>query len=151
VMELVRRSNRLGVEDILPFFPDFTCVDDFKDDICVALEDYDAQIQELRGEMDESTRSAETMQRDMASIKNRFAILNADETCQTCGQPLWLRQFYTFPCQHSFHGDCLTRQVVGSCNRVQRRRIQELQSQNTDIAKQRRQLKLAPLAGNKQQ
>ncbi|KAJ2513238.1 tethering complex subunit [Coemansia sp. RSA 2049] len=151
VMELVRRSNRLGVEDILPFFPDFTCVDDFKDDICVALEDYDAQIQELRGEMDESTRSAETMQRDMASIKNRFAILNADETCQTCGQPLWLRQFYIFPCQHSFHGDCLTRQIVGSCNRVQRRRIQELQSQNTDIAKQRRQLKLAPLAGNKQQ
>ncbi|KAJ2403201.1 tethering complex subunit [Coemansia sp. RSA 2559] len=150
VMELVRRSNRLGVEDILPFFPDFTCVDDFKDDICVALEDYDAQIQELRSEMDESTRSAEAMQRDMANIKNRFAILNADETCQTCGQPLWLRQFYVFPCQHSFHGDCLTRQIVGSCNRVQRRRIQELQSQSSDIAKQRRKLKLTPLIGGKQ-
>ncbi|KAJ2548447.1 tethering complex subunit [Coemansia sp. RSA 1933] len=151
VMELVRRSNRLGVEDILPFFPDFTCVDDFKDDICIALEDYDAQIQELRSEMDESTRSAEAMQRDITNIKNRFAILNADEACQTCGQPLWLRQFYVFPCQHSFHSDCLTRQIVGSCNRVQRRRIHELQSQGSDIAKQRRQLKLTPLIGSKQQ
>ncbi|KAJ1990288.1 tethering complex subunit [Coemansia sp. RSA 1358] len=150
VMELVRRSNRLGVEDILPFFPDFTCVDDFKDDICIALEDYEAQIQDLRSEMDESTRSAEAMQRDMTNLKNRFAILNAEETCQTCGQPLWLRQFYVFPCQHSFHSDCLTRQVVGSCNRVQRRRIHELQSQSVEISKQRRQIRLTPLVSNKQ-
>ncbi|KAJ2792463.1 tethering complex subunit [Coemansia linderi] len=145
VMELVRRSNRLGVEDILPFFPDFTCVDDFKDDICVALEDYEMQIQELRGEMDEATRTAETMQRDMTSLKNRFAVLNAEETCQICALPLWTRQFYVFPCQHSFHGDCLTRRVVGACNRVQRRRIHELQSQNVEIAKMRRQLRLNPL------
>ncbi|KAJ2643398.1 tethering complex subunit [Coemansia sp. RSA 1694] len=145
VMDLVRRSNRLGVEDILPFFPDFTCVDDFKDDICVALEDYEMQIQDLRGEMDEATRTAETMQRDMASLKNRFAILNSEETCQVCSQPLWLRQFYVFPCQHSFHGDCLTRRVVGACNRVQRRRIHELQSQCVEVTKMRRQLRLNPL------
>ncbi|KAJ2852999.1 tethering complex subunit, partial [Coemansia erecta] len=145
VMELVRRSNRLGIEDILPFFPDFTRVDDFKDDICVALEDYEAQIQDLRGEMDEATRTAESMQRDMSSLKNRFAILNVEETCQICTQPLWLRQFYVFPCQHSFHADCLTRRVVGTCNRVQRRRIHELQNQSVEIAKQRRQLRLTPL------
>ncbi|KAJ2747928.1 tethering complex subunit [Coemansia sp. BCRC 34301] len=145
VMDLVRRSNRLGVEDILPFFPDFTCVDDFKDDICVALEDYEMQIQDLRGEMDEATRTAETMQRDMASLKNRFAILISEETCQACSQPLWLRQFYVFPCQHSFHGDCLTRRVVGACNRVQRRRIHELQSQCVEITKMRRQLRLTPM------
>ncbi|KAJ2617198.1 tethering complex subunit [Coemansia sp. RSA 1365] len=145
VMELVRRSNRLGVEDILPFFPDFTRVDDFKDDICVALEDYESQIQDLRGEMDEATRTAEAMQRDMTGLKSRFAILSTEESCQVCGKPLWLRQFYVFPCQHSFHGDCLTRRVVGCCNRVQRRRIQELQTQMVDITKQRRQLKLTPL------
>ncbi|KAI7829251.1 Pep3/Vps18/deep orange family-domain-containing protein [Kickxella alabastrina] len=147
VMELVRRSNRLGVEDILPFFPDFTRVDDFKDDICVALEDYEVQIQDLRGEMDEATRTAEAMQRDMTSLKNRFAILSAEETCHVCSQPLWLRQFYVFPCQHSFHADCLTRRVVGTCNRVQRRRIHELQNQSVEITKQRRHLRLTPLVG----
>ncbi|KAI8323036.1 hypothetical protein GQ54DRAFT_245525, partial [Martensiomyces pterosporus] len=107
VMELIRRSNRLGVEDVLPFFPDFTCVDDFKDDICTALEDYEVRIQDLRNEMDEAARTAEAMQRDMKGLKNRFAILNAEESCQVCDQPLWLRQFYVFPCQHSFHTDCL--------------------------------------------
>ncbi|KAJ2467817.1 Vacuolar protein sorting-associated protein 18 like protein, partial [Coemansia sp. RSA 2320] len=100
---------------------------------------------DLRGEMDEATRTAEAMQRDMVGLKNRFAILNAEETCQVCSQPLWLRQFYVFPCQHSFHGDCLTRRVVGACNRVQRRRIHELQSQSVEIAKMRRQLRLNPL------
>ncbi|KAJ1964457.1 tethering complex subunit [Dipsacomyces acuminosporus] len=147
VMDLVRRSNRLGVEDILPFFPDFTCVDDFKDDICTSLEDYEMQIQDLRAEMDEATRTAEAMQRDMKNLKNRFAILNAEEACQVCDQPLWLRQFYVFPCQHSFHADCLTRRVVSACNRVQRRRIHELQSQSVEIMKQRRQIRLTPLAG----
>ncbi|KAJ2732293.1 tethering complex subunit [Coemansia sp. BCRC 34962] len=145
VMDLVRRSNRLGVEDILPFFPDFTCVDDFRDDICVALEDYEMQIQELRGEMDEAARTAETMQRDMSSLKNRFAVLSAEEACQACAQPLWSRRFYVFPCQHSFHGDCLTRRVVGACNRVQRRRIHELQGQSAEISRMRRQLRLSPL------
>ncbi|KAJ2780718.1 tethering complex subunit [Coemansia javaensis] len=147
VMDLVRRSNRLGVEDILPFFPDFTRVDDFKEDICTALEDYEAQIQDLRSEMDESARTAEAMQRDMAGLKGRFAILSTEETCQACSQPLWTRQFYVFPCQHSFHGDCLTRRVAGACNRVQRRRIQELQAQIVDITKQRRQIRLTPLVG----
>ncbi|KAJ2676350.1 tethering complex subunit [Coemansia sp. RSA 1085] len=147
VMELVRRSNRLGVEDILPFFPDFTRVDDFKDDICVALEDYEMQIQDLRAEMDEATRTAEAMQSDMTTLKNRFAILSTEETCQVCNEPLWIRQFYAFPCQHSFHSDCLTRRVVSSCNRVQRRRIQELQTQFGEITKQRRQLRLTPLMG----
>ncbi|KAJ2244561.1 tethering complex subunit, partial [Coemansia sp. RSA 454] len=106
---------------------------------------YELQIQDLRGEMDEATRTAEAMQRDMSSLKNRFAILSTKETCQVCSQPLWLRQFYVFPCQHSFHSDCLTRRVVGSCNRVQRRRIQELQAQIVEITKQRRQLRLTPL------
>ncbi|KAJ2764505.1 tethering complex subunit, partial [Coemansia nantahalensis] len=94
VIDLVRRSNRLGVEDVLPFFPDFARVDDFKGDICTALEDYEAQIQDLRGEMDEAARTAEAMQRDMTSLKNRFAILSTEETCQVCAQPLWLRPFY---------------------------------------------------------
>ncbi|KAJ2715888.1 tethering complex subunit [Coemansia spiralis] len=147
VTDLVRRSNRLGVEDVLPFFPDFARVDDFKGDICMALEDYEAQIQDLRGEMDEAARTAEAMQRDMTSLKNRFAILSTEETCQVCAQPLWLRQFYVFPCQHSVHGDCLTRRVVGTCNRVQRRRIQELQAQIVETTKQRRQIRLTPLMG----
>ncbi|KAJ1937748.1 Vacuolar protein sorting-associated protein 18 like protein [Linderina macrospora] len=87
------------------------------------------------------------MQRNMQGLKHRFAILNAEEACQLCDQPLWMRQFYAFPCQHAFHADCLTRKIVGTCNRVQRRRIHELQSQSVEIMKQRRQLRLAPLTG----
>ncbi|KAJ2781634.1 tethering complex subunit [Coemansia interrupta] len=145
VMELVRRSNRLGIEDILPYFPDFTRVDDFRDEICVALEDYEGQIQELRGEMDEAGRTAEAMQRDMQLLRRRFAVVGESEGCQVCQLPLWQRQFYVFPCQHAFHADCLTRRVVGTCNRVQRRRIQELQSQSVELARTRRQIKLKPM------
>jgi hypothetical protein len=36
------------LEDILPFFPDFTLIDDFKDEICKSLEEYKTEIDDLK-------------------------------------------------------------------------------------------------------
>lgn len=38
----------LKIEDILPFFPPFSQIDDFKDEICDALSGYNKHIEELR-------------------------------------------------------------------------------------------------------
>ena len=34
----------LKIEDVLPFFPDFVLIDDFKEAICTSLEEYNRQI-----------------------------------------------------------------------------------------------------------
>lgn len=101
-----------------------------KDEICAALEEYNIHIEELKTEMDEATRSADSIRLDIRELKSRyafwtinkdttanrsfesrFAVINAVEKCYICNYPLLTRQFYIFPCQHAFHGDCLINRV----------------------------------------
>lgn len=110
-MKLVDSTPVIKIEDILPFFPDFVIIDDFKEEICTALEGYSAHIDQLKAEMDEATRTAEAIKQDIINLQNRFVTLDANEKCVVCGQALLTRQFYVFPCQHNFHADCLIGQV----------------------------------------
>lgn len=106
-MRFLENTELLKVEDILPFFPDFVVIDDFKEEICNALEGYSAHIDDLKGEMDEATRNAQAIKDDITALKNRFVTIDAGERCSSCGLALLTRQFYVFPCQHTFHADCL--------------------------------------------
>ncbi|KAG8987850.1 hypothetical protein FRB90_003109, partial [Tulasnella sp. 427] len=110
-LKLLDNTPLVKIEDILPFFPDFVVIDDFKEEICNALEGYSAHIDSLKAEMDEATKSAEAIKNDIKNLQNRFVTLEATEKCSICGLNLLTRQFYVFPCQHCFHADCLIGQV----------------------------------------
>ena len=110
-MKFLESTDLVKIEDILPFFPDFVVIDDFKAEICSALEDYSARIEELKVEMDEATASAESIKRDIEGLANRFVTVEMDDKCWKCGLALVTRQFYVFPCQHLFHADCLISMV----------------------------------------
>ncbi|KAJ8099762.1 Pep3/Vps18/deep orange family-domain-containing protein [Lipomyces tetrasporus] len=126
-IEFLKRCELLKIEDLLPFFPDFVVIDDFKDEICAALEEYSRNIDQLRKEMDESAKTSETIRADINSLSTRFAIVEPGERCFICSYPLLSRQFYVFPCQHSFHGDCLINKVAEISNQRVRRKITHLQ------------------------
>jgi vacuolar protein sorting-associated protein 18 len=106
-MRFLDDTDLLKIEDILPFFPDFVVIDDFKEEIAHALEGYSSHIDDLKSEMDEATRTAESIQKDIAALRNRFVTIDAGETCSSCSHLLLTRQFYVFPCRHNFHADCL--------------------------------------------
>lgn len=110
-MRFLESTDLLKIEDILPFFPDFVVIDDFKDEICTALEGYSAHIERLKEDMNEATRSAEAIKADIGNLRNRFVVVDAAEKCASCSLPLLTRQFYVFPCQHAFHADCLINEV----------------------------------------
>lgn len=110
-MRFLESTDLLKIEDILPFFPDFVVIDDFKDEICTALEGYSAHIEQLKEDMMESTKSAEAIKADIADLNNRFMVVEANEKCSSCRLALLTRQFYVFPCQHTFHADCLINEV----------------------------------------
>ena len=97
-MRFLENTDLLKIEDILPFFPDFVVIDDFKEEICTALEGYSAHIDALKAEMDEATRNAESIKQDIAGLKKRFITIDAAEKCSVCGLLLLSRQFYVFPC-----------------------------------------------------
>ncbi|KAN0135735.1 Pep3/Vps18/deep orange family domain containing protein [Lactarius tabidus] len=106
-MRFLESTDLLKIEDILPFFPDFVVIDDFKDEIANALESYSAQIESLKNEMDDATGSAESMKEYITGLKNRFITVDAGEKCSVCSFAISTRQFYVFPCHHTFHADCL--------------------------------------------
>ncbi len=130
-IDFLKRCELLKIEDLIPFFPDFVVIDDFKEEICVALEDYSRNIDGLKKEMDDSSQTAANIKVDIAALDHRYAIVEPGEKCHVCGLPLLSRQFFVFPCQHAFHSDCLGRKVLEQSNQGVSRKIKELQVQIT--------------------
>lgn len=128
-IEFLKRCELLKIEDLIPFFPDFIVIDDFKEEICAALEDYSRNIDGLRREMDESSQTAANIKVDIAALDRRYAIVEPGEKCYACGLPLLSRQFFVFPCQHAFHSDCLGRRVLEQSGTAKAKRIRECQVQ----------------------
>ena len=126
-IEFLKRCNLLKIEDLIPFFPDFVVIDDFKEEICAALEDYSRNIDGLKKEMDESSQTAANIKVDIAALDHRYAIVEPGEKCYVCTLPLLSRQFFVFPCQHAFHSDCLGKKVLEQVGVSKGKRIRELQ------------------------
>lgn len=113
-VELVRHSNVLRIEDILPLFPDFVVIDEFKDEICSALEDYSRHIEDLRRAMQESTMSADSIRKDIRDLRAKATFLSSNQRCDSCSQTLLTQALYSFPCGHAFHSTCLKERVLPS-------------------------------------
>lgn len=139
-IEFLRRCELLRIEDLIPFFPDFVVIDDFKDEICSALEDYSRHIDALRQEMDNSAQTARQIRSEIAALDTRYAIVEPGEKCWICSLPLLSRQFFVFPCQHAFHSDCLGKEVLEGAG-GKKRYIRDLQAQlhQPDISSSRRE------------
>lgn len=128
-IEFLKKCDLIRIEDLIPFFPDFVVIDDFKEEICTALEEYSRNIDSLKKEMDESSLTAANIKVDIAALDKRYAIVEPGEKCYVCGLPLLSRQFFVFPCQHAFHSDCVGRKVLEQAGPVKSRRIRECQVQ----------------------
>ncbi|KAI8823436.1 vacuolar protein sorting protein 18 [Fimicolochytrium jonesii] len=135
---LTQTADLLKIEDILPFFPDFVLIDDFKEEICVALENYNEHIEELKAEMDEATKSAESIRLDIRDLRNRYTAIPVTEECNICNAALLTRQFYVYPCEHVFHADCLTDQTIKNSNPTKAKRVKDLQRRITQGVAARR-------------
>lgn len=139
----LKRCELLRIEDLIPFFPDFVVIDDFKEEICQALEEYSRHIDTLKREMDDSARTAEHIKSDIKSLEGRYAIVEPGERCQICRLPLLARMFYVFPCQHGFHGDCLADRVIKTGGPVKAKKVREVQEavgRGTYVGKKRERL-----------
>lgn len=125
---------------MIPFFPDFVVIDDFKDEICSALEEYSRHIDSLRQEMDSSAQTARQIRSEIANLDSRYAIVEPGEKCWICSFPVLSRQFFVFPCQHAFHSDCLGKEVLEGAG-GKKKYIRDLQAQlgKGDISASRRE------------
>jgi hypothetical protein len=111
VMEILEEcgNDLLKIEDVLPLFPDFETIDQFKKPIIKSLEHYNERLNDLRTEMNDASKSIDDIRDDLAKYRTRcVATIDSNETCSLCEQALMLQStFYIFACGHYFHGDCL--------------------------------------------
>ncbi|KAI5567953.1 hypothetical protein BDE02_13G125700 [Populus trichocarpa] len=145
---LKETDGLLKIEDILPFFPDFALIDDFKEAICSSLEDYNNQIEQLKEEMNDATHGADNIRNDISALAQRYAVIDRDEECGVCKRKILIvggdyrmsrgytsvgqmAPFYVFPCGHAFHVHCLIAHVTCSVNETQAEYILDLQKQLT--------------------
>eukprot|EP01094_Clydonella_sp_ATCC50884_P020588 TRINITY_DN4318_c0_g1_i1.p1 TRINITY_DN4318_c0_g1~~TRINITY_DN4318_c0_g1_i1.p1 ORF type:complete len:849 (+),score=315.48 TRINITY_DN4318_c0_g1_i1:254-2800(+) len=135
-MEFLNQCELLKIEDILPFFPDFNYIDDFKDAICHSLEDYNERIEQLKSEMDEATASADHIRRDIKSLRYKYGFVSETQKCDHCKYPVLARPFYLFPCQHVFHADCVRSEIMKHLSQAEQQRVTDLE-QNIDKCEKR--------------
>ncbi|XP_022952155.1 vacuolar protein sorting-associated protein 18 homolog [Cucurbita moschata] len=145
---LKETDGLLKIEDILPFFPDFALIDDFKEAICSSLEDYNKQIDQLKQEMNDATHGADNIRKDINALAQRYAIIDRDEDCGVCKRKILtvgrdylmassytsvaqMAPFYVFPCGHGFHAQCLIAHVTRCTDEAQAEYILDLQKQIT--------------------
>ncbi|KAL6659392.1 hypothetical protein ACP70R_003432 [Stipagrostis hirtigluma subsp. patula] len=141
---LSETNNLLKIEDILPFFPDFVLIDDFKEEICKSLKDYNSQIEQLKQEMDDATRGADNIRSDIGALAQRYTVIDREQDCGVCRRKILtvgglhqvgrsytsvghMAPFYVFPCGHAFHANCLIAHVTRCSNQMQAERILDLQ------------------------
>uniref|UniRef100_A0A1D1YN30 Vacuolar protein sorting-associated protein 18 n=1 Tax=Anthurium amnicola TaxID=1678845 RepID=A0A1D1YN30_9ARAE len=143
---LKETDGLLKIEDILPFFPDFALIDDFKEAICSSLEDYNKQIDQLKQEMNDATHGADNIRSDINALAQRYAVIDREEECGGCRRKILgmggvqrmsrgyttvgaMAPFYIFPCGHAFHSECLIAHVTQHTGQTQAEYILDLQKQ----------------------
>lgn len=148
---VLSRCPLLKIEDLLPLFPDFVEIDSFKSELVESMERYNRTISQLNKEMDESVVLAQTIRDETARYERGYALIEPGEQCFLCGFPLATRRFYVFPCQHSFHCDCLLDAVLKSqdyklINKIRDIKTQYQQQQQQKL--QQQQLQQQQLGGS---
>lgn len=125
-MEFLHSCDLLKIEDILPFFSEFTRIDDFKDEICRSLEEYNNHMHTLRAEMNEAKQAASAIRHDIHDLRNRCGVVRAGQLCDHCHHLALTRSLYLFPCGHVFHIDCLIDFTRPLMTPERRARVQQL-------------------------
>ncbi len=57
--------------------------------------------------MDQYSKNAEFLKREMSELKNRYYIVDQEKRCDNCGTSIFKDVFYYFPCGHAFLKRCL--------------------------------------------
>ncbi len=136
-MLLIDECNSIiQIEDILPYFPDFVTIDDFKDAIRDSLATYTRTINALKEDIEQAAQSAQSIREDIQQVKAKSLCINSNDRCAICKMTLITRSFYVFPCAHKFHSDCLYAAVQPYLIPSKSRKVDELQKALKDFTNQ---------------
>lgn len=116
---LKEHPEDLKIEDLIPYFDDHIRISSFRDQICDSLTRYNNEIQTFKKDMNQYSKNAEFLKKEMSELRNRYHILEQEKTCDSCGSSIFKDVFYYFPCGHAFLKRCL-KEMLAKENMEQR-------------------------------
>ena len=122
----------LSIEDVLPFLPDFAQIDQFKEEICDALQSYSYKIDHYLKEMTECVSSCDTLQEELHSLKTTGTTrTSADARCALTNKHILGQSgsFYAFPSGYMVLEVALRREIITYLNEKQRGRVEFIQEE----------------------
>ncbi|CAI4232864.1 unnamed protein product [Auanema sp. JU1783] len=126
-IDLLKESrNALSIQDIFPYFPDFTKIEHFKDALCDCLKDHSKNISEIQLSLKEATQVAQDIRERTDRLKNRVTIVKVGDVCAVCKHSLAGRPFYPFECRHFYHRECLESSAAVFLSPKDRERLDRL-------------------------
>jgi hypothetical protein len=127
---LTKKCDLITIKDLLPLFPDFIVIDNFKDSLVESLQKLSLEMTKKSIEMDSTLKESENLNLQIKNFEAKnFQIINPSESCEICHSILTIRKFIVFPCSHAFHQDCLVQQILESNNYKTKNSIYKLQKQ----------------------
>ena len=104
---LVKESEILKIEDVLPYITDTIKIEDFKNQIDNCVGEYESSIKKIKENINEYNVAAESIKGDINKIKKKpIERNNNDCKCEICNK-LIQSSFFLFPCGHIFDMDCI--------------------------------------------
>ncbi|VDL69971.1 unnamed protein product [Nippostrongylus brasiliensis] len=146
---LKESGDVISIQDILPFFPEFTEIKDFKDPLCECLKEHSVRIQELQQAMKDATIMAQEIREKTDRLRNRVTVIKAGEVCSTCKRSLIGRPFHAYHCRHFFHRECLEKEAMPFLTEEQKLRLKDLLANEKRLFSQLQAADRAPNAGDK--
>ena len=125
----------LSLEDVLPLFPDTTCLGALKPAVLRSLDEADARARAARSRAREAAEAADAARRDLRALRGRRGAVAASAPCARCGRAVGgppppsplssslnssssssssISKVYLYPTGNAYHGSCAVEALAGS-------------------------------------
>eukprot|EP01119_Soliformovum_irregulare_P019402 TRINITY_DN6133_c0_g1_i1.p1 TRINITY_DN6133_c0_g1~~TRINITY_DN6133_c0_g1_i1.p1 ORF type:complete len:143 (+),score=43.49 TRINITY_DN6133_c0_g1_i1:76-504(+) len=75
---------------------------------------------------------------DIKELRNNYGFVSWQRNCELCGYPTLSRDFYLFPCGHTFHAQCLRTEMMKYLDNVEKVRVTELTQKIQNLSQNRK-------------
>jgi len=118
----------LSIENVLPFLPDFTHIDQLQGDICLALTAYSSEIEQCMKDMNKCEQVCSDLRKEINRLEVSSVSIAESAKCASTNTPLLSdgEGRYIFPSGHAFMEGALKNAVKPHLNEQQSSRMDDI-------------------------
>ena len=107
-LSIMKKSNILKIEDVLPHITDSIKIEEFKKQISNCINEYEDNINKLKKDICDYNTTAENIKNDIYKVKKKsMEIQYSSCKCEICQSYIKDKNIYLFPCGHMFDSYCI--------------------------------------------